>query len=452
MDQLDTEDLKAVLRGDDQTAAAFLRLVSHPADVVEALRVVEPEEWPALLRLLPEAEARADVVAHFDEGERDALFALLPKEEIGGLISEMDSDDAADVVGELEPDAAADALSRLPAEDRAAVEQLLSYPEDSAGGIMQTERADVNIGATVREAIVKVREFAEEGTEIHRIYVVDDDQRLVGSVKPVDLVLNAEGIQIADIIEPPVATVTPLVDQEEVAHLFSKYDLVALPVVDDEGVLLGRIVFDDVVDVLAEEAEEDALLAAGTAAEELLYRDQATRIAMVRLPWIGVNLLGSLMSAYLLSLYAVVLEQAVLIASFIPVITAMGGNVGTQSATVLTRDLAIRRLDRDDLGRTLFREFRVGLLMGLLCGSGVGLIAAFVFGGGTIYLGLVVFLAMVSAMTAAAVVGAVAPAAMKRYGTDPAIASGPFVTTTNDIIGIVIYMSTAVLFLDKLAA
>jgi len=451
METMDTADLRAVLRGDDVTARSFIRLVSHPADLVEALRALEFEEWPRLLDLIEDEEARAEVVALLDEDERDDLFEHLKPKQIGQLVVDLESDDAADIIGELEPEEQKVALAQLPVEDRKVVEELLAYPDDSAGGIMQVELAKVPSSATVADTTQHIRALAEEGIEIHRVYVVDEEDRLMGTVDLVDLVLNSPHKKIAELTEEPIATVTPDVDQEEVADIFRKYGIVVLPVVDDEDRLLGRIVVDDIVDVLHEEAEEDALRMAGTDVGELLYRDQASRIAMVRLPWIGINLFGSLISAFLLPLYEPVLEQAVIIASFIPVITAMGGNVGTQSATILTRGLATGRVSFADLPRTLFREFRVGLLMGTICGISVGVIAALLFGNGRIYLGIVVALAMVSAMTAAAVVGATAPAAMERYGVDPAIASGPFVTTANDIVGIVIYMSTALLFLERLA-
>jgi magnesium transporter len=424
--------------------------VSHPADVVEALRSVPANEWPRLLSLIPDEQERAEVVAKLDEAERDAVLDKLSNEEIANLVENMESDDAADLIGELDPFEQRQTLANLTDEDREQVEHLLTYPEDSAGGIMQLERVDATSETTVAQTVARVRKLVEQGTTIHRIYVVDDQGRLEGSADLVDLVLNSDETLLRDIMVPPVATVTPLVDQEVVAQLFRKYDLVSLPVVSESGMLLGRILVDDIVDVLAEEAEEDAFLAAGTAKEELLYRDQAIRISMVRLPWIGINLVGSLLSAALLHLYEPVIEQAVIIAAFIPVITAMGGNVGTQSATIFTRGLALGRIDENDLWRIVFRELRVGLFMGLLCGVGVGIIAATLFGGGRVYLGVVVFIAMISAMSVAAMVGAIAPATMKAYGIDPAIASGPLVTTTNDIIGILIYLSTALIFLDHL--
>jgi magnesium transporter len=202
--------------------------------------------------------------------------------------------------------------------------------------------------------------------------------------------------------------------------------------------------------VVVEEFEEDALKQAGTSAEELLYRDRVFPIARVRLPWLVTTLFGSLVSATLVYWYAPLLQQAVILASFVPVITAMGGNVGTQSATILTRGLATGRVNVAELSSILFREFRVGLVMGAVCGTCVGLVGTFLFADGKPMLGLVVFIAMVAAMTAAASMGTLAPAVMKKIGVDPAIASGPFVTTANDIVGIIIYMSTALLFIEHL--
>jgi magnesium transporter len=450
LEKKDHADINAVLRSDDATASAFLRLVSHPADLVEVLRIVDMDEWGRLLLLIQDLETRAEILASLDEDERDILVEQLPKDELSSLLSEMDSDDAADVIGELEPDEKEEALSQLEENDRAVLEALLSYPEDSAGGIMQVERAQVSQETTVAETISMLRELVQEGIDPHLVYVVKDDNQLVGCIDIVDLVLNPSERQVGEFAEQPDATVKPLLDQEKVADLFRKYDLVALPVVDDTGRLLGRILFDDIVDVLTEEAEEDALLMAGTDREELLYRDRPLRIALVRLPWIGINLFGSLIAAFLLHFYESVMEQAIIIAAFIPVITAMGGNVGTQSATIITRGLATGRVDFRDLPKILFREFRVGLFMGMVCGVGVGFIAVVLFGSGRIFLGLVVGIAMVSAMTAAALAGTMAPVAMKKMNIDPAIASGPFVTTANDIIGILIYMSTAIAFIEYL--
>ncbi|MCP4499886.1 MAG: magnesium transporter [Deltaproteobacteria bacterium] len=447
---MDQADLQAVLRGDDLSVSGFFRLIWHPADVAEAMRAVEPEEWPRLLQLVQDKETRADVLTEFDEGERLEFFEFVDAKDISPLLVELESDDVADLLADFEPHEQQEALAHFEEDERAELKQLLSYPEDSAGGIMQVERAMVLRGATCIDAKREVRTHFDDGVEVHHVWIVDAEKRLIGLVDMIGLILNDDDTPLADFMEPIVAQVTPLVDQEEVAALFAKYDLVALPVVDEESRFIGRILIDDIVDVLEEEADEDALRQAGTDVEELLYKDRTFPIAKVRLPWIAINLLGSLISAALLHHYEPVIEQVILIASFVPVITAMGGNVGTQSATILTRGLATGRIDDKDILRTIYREFRVGLLMGIICGSVVGLIAGTVFSGGKIYLGVVVAVAMVSAMTTAAVVGSVAPAAMRRFRIDPAIASGPFVTTANDIVGIVIYMSTALMFIEKL--
>ena len=449
---LDNDDLEAVLLADDGTAAAFLRLLPHPADVVEALRAVDVKQWPRLLRLVGEDGERAETVALLEEDERGRLLELLAPEEIGQLIKNLDSDDATDVLEDLEPSEQKEALLSLLPHERAQVEDLLRYPPDTAGGIMQVERAQVRETETVDDAVARVRALVEDDIQVQVVYVVDDEERLIGVVEITKLLLHRKEKKIADLVVPVIAKVQPDVDQEQVAQLFKKYGIFSLPVVDKEGRLLGRILHDDVIDVVVEEAEEDALKQAGTSSEELLYRDRVFASARVRLPWLIITLMGSMVSAKLIHLYSGVLDEAIVLASFVPVVTAMGGNVGTQSATILTRGLATGRVDVRDIFSVVLRELRVGLIMGLVCGAAVGGIAILFFSDGKLALGFVVFAAMVCAMTVAATVGTLAPALMKRAGIDPAIASGPFVTTANDSIGIVIYLSTALFFLDQLKA
>lgn len=449
---MDNDDVEAVLLADDVTAGAFIRLLPHPADIVEALRVVDVKEWPRLLRLVPDDGERAEAVAILEEDERSLLLELLEPGEIGALIKNLDSDDATDVLEELEPSEQKEALAALPAMERAQVEELLRYEPDTAGGIMQVERAQVRRSQTIDDAVARVRALVEDDIRVHNVYVVDDEDRLVGVVDIAALLLHRRETKISEIVESAVARVLPDVDQEQVARLFKKYGIYSLPVVDKEGRMLGRILHDDVIDVVVEEAEEDALKQAGTSSEELLYRDQALSIARVRLPWLIVTLAGSLVSAKMIHLFSGVLEAAIIVAAFVPVVTAMGGNVGSQSATILTRGLATGRVDAGDVASTVFRELRVGLVMGIVCGLVVGGVAALGFSEGHHMLGVVVCVAMVAAMTVAATVGSMAPALMQRAGIDPAIASGPIVTTANDSIGIVIYLTTAMFFLDQLRA
>ena len=450
LDRSDIEDVRAVLEGPPETARAFLQLVTHPADIAEAFTALDEKQWPNLLRLIDDEELRAEVVTQFDDAATELFLKHIDSKDLPGLVREMETDDAADLIGEMSPSDQRKSLAALDEEDRADVERLLTFPDDSAGGIMQTEMVVVDIDQSTSQVTERVRDFAEQGISLHCVYVTEKE-RLIGYIDLVDLLVHGPKVQLREFLSPLVASVQPLVDQEEVVAIFRKYDLVTLPVIDEKGKILGRIVHDDVVEVLDEEAEEDVFRMAGTNVEELLYKDRAIPIARVRLPWLVVNLLGSLFCAFLLHLYEDVLAKAILVASFIPVITAMGGNVGTQSATILIRGFATERLDLSDIPRLAFKEFRVGAIMGILCGGFVGIVASFLFGGVHLVLGGVVAISMVSAMTVAAVVGTLAPATLKRFGIDPAISASPFVTTSNDLLGIIIYMSLALFFLDKMS-
>ncbi len=443
------QDYSEVLLGDAQGARDFLKRVPHPADLYDVFLQVEVEHWSKLLTYIEDEDMRAQLVTLFSEGERERVFENLEPGAIAQLVQEMVSDDAVDVLGELDPAEQVEALAALSHADREAFKRLLDYDEDCAGGLMQLEMAVVSRSQTIAQIRSRVHDWVNDSLRIHQIYVVDTHQRLLGGIDLVRLLLHADSKSAGEIMKPVVAFCPPDTDQEEVAELFRKYDIVALPVLDDDGRLLGRVIVDDIVDVVDEEAEEDVLLMGGTNKEELLFHDDASQIARIRLPWLLVNLIGSLLSASLLFAFNSVLLEAIVIAAFIPVITAMGGNVGTQSATIAIRALATGRLKLEDLVESSFRELRVGLLMGSVCGLVVGCFAT-LFSKGLWVLGVVVALSMITAMSAAAVVGSAAPFLLKRFEIDPAIAAGPFVTTTNDLIGIFVYMSTALLFLDWL--
>lgn len=447
-----TEEIDNLLTKDDATIKAHIDSIVHTADINEFFRHVDVKIWPRLLRLIDSPEDRADVVYGFDRDEWKQLLPLFSAQEIADVIKALESDDAADLLADLPVRERFEALRMLTQKERIQVQQLLRYPEDSAGGIMQLELALITEDETVQEAIAIVRTLVEDDVEVLSVIVVDKTRRLSGAVALVDLLLNKATTKISTIMDRDIVSVKPLVDQEEVAALFKKYDLLVLPVVDDENRVLGRIVVDDVVDVLAEEAEEDVLHMAGTTTKELLHQSEVFATARVRLPWLGVALCCSLVSGFLLHYFGPTVERAVVILSFVPVITAMGGNVGTQSATLLIRGFATGKLDLTDVPGFLYKELRVGLLMGAVYGVIAGLAAVLILTNFNFYLGFVVFFAMMMGMMTAAALGVIAPAILKRLDFDPAIASGPFVTTLNDIAGIVIYMLIATAFLAKLAA
>jgi magnesium transporter len=425
---------------------AYFDSLPHPADITEYLEQVDLSEWPKLLRLIEDPEKRAQVVAEIDETKWRDLLSKLQPEEIAEIIREMESDDAADIIAKLPLSSRYETLYRLPVPERHQVLELLGYPEDSAGGIMQVELARVRDNALVSDAIIKVRELVEDDVEVLAVWVVDANDCLVGFVDLADLLIHKSTQVIKSLIKKDIICVRPLIDQKEVAQLFKKYDLLTLPVVDDEGHLIGRISIDDVVDVLTEEAEEEALRMAGTSAEELVHPEQVFSTARIRLPWLAVALFCSLISASLLRFFQPLLEQMVVIYAFLPVIMAMGGNVGTQSSTILIRGLATGKSDLSDIPRTLFKEIRVGLIMGLFYGACAGLVATFILSSQNYTLGLIVLISMITAMITAAALGVLAPALLKKLDIDPAIAAGPFVTTLNDITGILIYIIISQLF------
>jgi magnesium transporter len=300
---------------------------------------------------------------------------------------------------------------------------------------------------TVKEAVAALQE-AKDVEMVFYVYVTDEHNHLVGVLSLRNLLTVPPSTRLRDIMTTDVISVRTDMDQEEVAHLVAKYDILAIPVVDDGNKLMGIITVDDVIDVMRQEATEDMFKMAGASEEELLYGYKSFKIARLRLPWLLTNLFGGVITGYLMWRFKVTLKEVIALISFIPVITGMGGNVGGQSSTIVVRGFATGRIDFSTLRQVFFREMRVGLIMGTVCGLTIGVVAFFWHNNA--YLGLVVGLAMVTAMTVAATMGVLAPSFFKKIGIDPAIASSPFVQTANDIIGILIYFGTATLFINHL--
>ena len=431
--------------GREETLEAYLRLL-HSVDIAELFDHVDERNWRDITRCL-DAEKLADTLSHLDEGIQEKLGSILKIERLAAAVEELETDDAADFLGELSSERASAVLAKLDDEDRDEIETLLSYPEDSAGGLMQTELCMVGEGLLVSDAIEAVRQAREEIEDIHEVYLVDSDGHLRGTVQLEDLVLSTEQTALGKISQPIEKRVTVDVDQEEVARVFGKYDLASLPVVDSVGLLVGRITFDDIHDVMLEEATEDVMTMAGASGEELVYGQDFFKIAMYRLPWLVGSLAGSLIAAVLVPMFrSVPFEDTLLLAAFVPVVAAMTGNVGSQTAMIITRGFAIGKVDALGLGKTLARESLVGSIMGLAAGALVALVSNFGFGSSV--LGMIVGLSMFISMTIAACVGAIAPAMFKRVGIDPAIAAGPLVTTGCDVMGVAIYLAAAMVLLQ----
>ncbi|KIH77901.1 magnesium transporter [Geoalkalibacter ferrihydriticus] len=419
----------------------------HPADIAHLFRYLDLKEQRILFNLLEDAETSAYVLSELDHAVGALLLEQIDKETITEVLQEMPYDDAVDIIRNMPEELAEEILNIMQDEDSTEIEQLLQYDEDTAGGIMATEIFSLREDMRVREAIEALQQ-AQDAEMVFYVYVTDDYGHLVGVLSLRQLLTVAPDTHLKDIMTRDVIRVATDTDQEEVAHLVARYNILAIPVVDEHNKLMGIVTVDDVIDVLREEATDDIFKMAGTREEELLYGFQAFKIARLRLPWLITNLFGGVITGYLMWMFKATLEQIIALVTFVPVITGMGGNVGGQSATIVVRGFATGRIDFGTLRQVFFKELRVGVIMGAVCGLVVGVVA--LIWHGNPYLGLVVGLAMVSAMSVAASTGVLAPSFFKKIGVDPAIASSPFVQTANDITGILIYFGTATIFLQYL--
>ncbi len=427
-----------------EEAAASLATL-HAADVADLLEEVDRTEAAAVFNFL-DTELAAEVLEQMSDLARHDLLEILSTDRVAAVIQEMVSDDAADVLGELTPERADQALALLTKEDRDEVRPLLEYDEDSAGGIMAAEVVSVRDDALAAEAIESVREQADEVGDLHYVFVTDCGNRLVGLLDLKSLLLARPGVPVRSIMEGDVPAVTPDTDQEEVANLARRYDLMAVPVVDAQGRLVGRITIDDLVDVMAEEASEDISRMAGTDPEEI-GQESVITISKLRLPWLVTGLLGGIASAAVLSHFETSLQNVIALAFFVPVVTAMAGNVAIQSSAITVRGLSSGEIGGYEAWATIVRELRVAVLNGLVCGVLAATVAGVWRG---LSIGIIVGSAMLTVVLVATLLGTTVPMVLKKLGVDPALATGPFVTTSNDIVGILIYLTLAAHLLRRI--
>ena len=441
------EDLIPLIEERRDGALKAILVNLHPADIASVVATLRnsDNEQRYVFGLIDDSETASAVLVELPAPVRENVVEELPHAELADLVEEMESDDAADVVQELPEDVAEKVLSDIEPKDLAAVQSLLVHPEDTAGGIMATEVLTVGLDQTVADAREVVRTQGVQLEPFFFVYVVDKAQKLCGWLSLKELVLKRSQTPVQDAMDPDPVTVPPEMDQEEVAVIFRRYDLLAVPVVDENGVLLGRITVDDVVDVMREEAEEDIARMAGTVEEEF-DESSIRKVSLLRLPWILISLFGGLLAGGVLKHYTGSLGMtALFLVAFVPVITAMGGNAGSQAAITMVRRLALHQVGSRESGSIVFREARVGMLLGIVCGIIVGG-TAFVWRGEWFY-GVVVGVAMAFAILVAATMGTLVPLIFHRLKVDPAIATGPFVSMTNDVIGLLIYFGLATLML-----
>jgi magnesium transporter len=432
------EDIAALLAEGQRGMVLNLVADLYPADVALLLRRLPEAEGRQLFRWLPPTLG-SDVLAEMEDAVRVRLLAGLAPPLLVNLIDALDTDDAADVLADLPDERALRVLPDLADTDD--LTELLEYGEETAGGLMAREYVAIPPEWTLREATEEVRRSAADVDEVYTAYVVDDGT-LVGILSLKQLLLSAGSVQVRDVMETDFITVAPDVDQEEVSRVVQRYDLVSVPVVDEAGRMMGRITIDDVVDVIRDEAEEDIQLMSGLTGQEDTV-DTAVQVSRGRLPWLIIGLVGSGLSGTVIGAFEATLQQAVVLATFIPIVTAMGGNAAVQSAAIAVQGLGSGELWMSDAFRRIGKEMLVALLNGsvvatLLCGTvaalGLGHVTALVATLG---------LTMLAVSFVATTNGALIPFVLTWLGVDPASAMGPFVTTLNDILGLAIYFLIA---------
>lgn len=415
----------------------------YPADIAHIINRLEFEEGDYLFSLLSTEDA-GKVIVELDDNHREHFLETLKSKTISEIVEELPTDEATDIVGELTKEKAEAVLEELSEEDSSDLQELLRYDANTAGGIMQKEVITVHKNDTVKKAVQIVRKVArEDGENVQKhyfIFVVDDDGVLVGILPISNLIFLSPNRKIYKVMQGDFISVTTDVDQEEVARLFKKYNLVSLPVVDFRGRLAGKIMVDDVVDVLQEEHDEDVAKMIGSDAEELESRSP-WQIAILRLPWVLLTLFIELMAGVVISKFDETLSKIILLASFMPIISAISGNTGLQSAAIIVRGIATGHVDIRQWWIPVTRQLKTTILIGSVCGLVIGIIAGMWYGK-WLFGGIVGFSMFIS-INISGLVGTSVPMLSKSLGFDPAITAGPFETAFQDVVGVTIFLSIA---------
>ncbi len=446
--ELSREYFERLRQAVDEQDEAFIRESLegiNSADISTLLHEFDTEESKYIIDLLA-PEIRAGVINDLDEDIREKFLREFETSEIAEIVNHLDSDDAVDILNELPVKEREEVLAGIDnAEKEANILDLLRYDEDVAGGLMAKELIKANVNWTIDRCIEEIRRQAENVEKLYQIYVVDNEDKLIGRVSLKRIILTTNERRVADIYDQDVVAVETYMSEEEVAMLMRKYDLEAVPVVNVQGKLLGRITIDDVVDVITDIAEEERQIMSGIS-EDVEEDDSVWMLTRARLPWLVIGVVGGFISAKFIGVFEEELLRITAIAFFIPLIQATGGNVGIQSSSIVLQSLANPSAFSDSLTKRLIKVFLVAALNGLM-------LAVLVYGfnlltGGELNLSLVVSTALFGVVLVASFMGTITPLILDRFGFNPALASGPFITTTNDLLGLGIYFYTVHLFLS----
>lgn len=434
-------DISDLIESKSDTLLKNILADIYPADIALIIENLTEEEGLQLFLLLDE-ETSAKTLLELSDHYRDYTLEHLSTDKITDIVGEMDSDDATDIIGELEDEKAEDVLEQMEDEDSSEVKELLSYEENTAGGIMQKEFVTVKAVDSINRAVEIIREKAPDNEHLYHVWVTDDSGKLQGivSLKKIIVAIDTPAMIMADIMSMEVISVDVNTDQEEVASIMRKYDLVSIPVVDENDRIVGKISFDDIADIMEEEFSEDVARIVGSDAEELESKSPF-QIAWLRLPWVLITLAIQFLAGIVINYYDETLAKVLLLTSFMPIISAISGNTGLQASAMTVRALSTGSVSLSRWSEPVKRALKISLIIGSICGLIIGAIGAMWYG--KLMFGLVVGISMCISINISAFVGTTTPLLSKRLGFDPAITVGPFETAFQDVVGITVFLTLA---------
>ena len=436
-----------LLRRNAHTNLVKLIRKTHPADLAVVFRYFSDEEQAQVFSIMVEDGQAVEFLVELDDTLIANLLENESPERIATVIQESSANDQSYILGTLEDEQAQSVIELLKTEEQEEIEELMGYPEDSAGAMMTTNVFTLYQNTICRDALKSLQDQSE-AEMVFYLYITDEDDRLVGVASLRALATTQADTILKDIMVKRVHTVRPETDQEEVAQIVAQYNYLAVPVLDADDHLLGIVTVDDVVDVIREEATEDFLQMAGAGKDREILLKSSWENARARLPWLFASWIGGIFAASIIGTFEHMLESMIALAAFIPVIIGMGGNIGTQSSTIIVRGIATGRIEIGSELKVLLKEVRVGIILGVLYGLLLGVFAKFRFIDADPMLGVVVGLSIACSMLIAVAVGTFIPMFLRKVDIDPAVATGPFVTTSIDILGVLFYFVIAEYFLS----
>ena len=439
LDKSDVSRLKSALNSDDNQLTVILDEY-HASEIAILFESLTKEDRQRIINLLPVEKASEIISEMHEEAHPEELLLQLHPDKRTEIVEELDYDDATDIISQLDEHEQKEILGDLSEDDASSIRNLLSYDEDTAGGLMNTEFIRIQLHLTKKDAIDEIIRQSEEIEEFYTIFVIDEHNVFHGIVSLKDIIKAKGNVQITELVKTDVAWVSPDTDQEEVARLISQYNITSIPVLDNQMRLLGRVTFDDVIDVLEDENTEDILKISGVSEDEELSGNWVEAVKS-RLPWLIINLGTAFLASAVVRYFEPTIAKIAVLSAYMTIIAGMGGNAATQALAVTVRRISLYDLTDNQAYRTVLKEFTVGLINGAATGL-IVFVFAIIFDGNPL-LGLVIFLAMTGNLLIAGVTGAAIPLVLKRVGIDPAIASSIIITTFTDVFGFMLLLGLA---------